>query len=316
MANSRELVVFVEGSFEVHQVDRISGVRGVRATFFTDRATMAAEIPDAEVVAGRLDAQMLGAASRLKWVQSWAAGPDEALFPEMVESPVLLTSCKGNGAVPLAEHALLLMLMLNRNAVRWVDAQRDHRWDRFTHGELSGLTCGIIGLGNSGSDLALKAQAFHMQVLGIRRKQEPVRGVDELLPPDGLGDLLRRSDFVVVTAPRTTETSGLLGEPQLKMMKPTAHLICFSRGGIVDDDALLRALEEGWIAGAGLDAHGEEPLQPNSPFWTARNTIVTPHNGATTHGTRERSVDIFVDNLERFVAGRPLHNLVDKLAGY
>lgn len=108
----------------------------------------------------------------------------------------------------------------------------------------------------------------------------------------------------------------MLGEAEFRAMKPTAHYICFSRGGIADDAALLRALREGWIAGAGLDAHSEEPLPPDSPFWTAPNTIVTPHNGATTPLTRQRGIDIFAENLRRYIDGRPLLNLVDKAAGY
>jgi phosphoglycerate dehydrogenase-like enzyme len=121
---------------------------------------------------------------------------------------------------------------------------------------------------------------------------------------------------VVVTVPRTSETTALFGETEFRAMKPTATFICFSRGGIADDDALLRALREGWIAGAGLDVHGKEPLPPDSPFWDAPNTIVTPHNGASTPQTRQRAVDIFTDNLRRFTRGEPLVNLVDKGLGY
>ena len=316
MTDRSGVVAFIEGAFDKQQAARISGVSGIRAEFFTDRAAMASRIGEAEVVAGRLDAAMLAAGARLKWVQSWAAGPDEALFPEMIASPVVLTSCKGNGAVPLAEHAIMLMLMLNRNAMRWVEAQRECRWDRFTHGELNGLTCGIVGLGNSGSDLALKAKAFHMHVLGTRRSSAPVPGVDELIAPSALHKLLERSDFVVLTAPLTRETNGMIGDKELRAMKPTAYLVCFSRGGIIEDESLLRALDEEWIAGAGLDAHGEEPLPADSPFWRAKNTIVTPHNGATTNGTRDRSIDIVVENLRRYAAGEQLYNVVDKIAGY
>jgi phosphoglycerate dehydrogenase-like enzyme len=219
----------------------------------------------------------------------------------MVASPVVCTSCKGNGAIPLAEHAILLMLMLNRDAPRWLRAQAAHRWEHRPHGELNGLTCGIIGLGHSGQDLAQKCRAFHMRVLGLRRTPRPTPHVDEVLPRSRLHELLGASDFVVVTAPRTSETVGLLGEGEFRAMKPTAHYICFSRG---------------WIAGAGLDAHGEEPLPPGSPFWDLPNAIVTPHNGATTPATRQRGVDIFVENLRRYQAGEPLVNVVDKQAGY
>lgn len=270
-----------------------------------------------DAVAGTLKAPELAKAKRLKWVHSWAAGPDNDLIPEMMASPVVLTSSVGNGAIPLAEHSILLMMMLNRDVPRWMRAQAAKTWDRFTHPELKGLTLGIVGLGNSGSDLALKAQAFHMRVVGLRRNPErTVPGVDTMYRSEQLHEMLAECDFVVVTAPATTETTGMFDEAAFRAMKPTAYWICISRGGIADDDALLKALREGWIAGAGLDAHGVEPLPPESPFWDLPNVIITPHNGATTFGTAQRSVEIFADNLKRFVAGEPLRNVVDKQAGY
>lgn len=310
-----ELLVFVEGVDEEAR-ERIRAVRGVRVEFFGDHAGLEHRIAEADAVAGRVSADALARATRLKWVQSWAAGPDDALYPEMVASPVVLTSAKGNGAIPLAEHAIWLMLTLNRDALAWLRAQGEHRWERRTHGELNGLTVGIIGLGHSGADLAQKAKAFHMTVLGLRRRDRPVEHVDEMLPPERLHELLGRSDFVVVTAPLTEETKGMLGEAEFRAMKPSAYFIVFSRGGIADDDALLLALEEGWIAGAGLDSFGTEPLPADSPFWSAPGAICTPHNGATTEATKRRGVDIFVDNLERFASGAELVNVVDKSAGY
>jgi phosphoglycerate dehydrogenase-like enzyme len=306
----------VDGSVSEEDKDRIRAVPGVAVTFFDDRASLEERIAEADAVAGAIGPEALTRAKDLKWVQSWAAGPDSALYPEMVDSPVTLTSAKGNGAIPLAEHAIWLMLTLNRNATRWLDAQRDHRWDRFTHGELNGATCGIIGLGYSGLDLALKAKAFHMHVLGVRRRPQPSPNVDEVFGPDGLHELLTRSDFVVVTAPFTSETAALLGEAEFRAMKPSAYFVVFSRGGIADEDALLQALREGWIAGAGLDSFELEPLPADSPFWEAPNVICTPHNGATTAATKRRGADIFVENLQRFSEGRTLFNIVDKQLGY
>jgi phosphoglycerate dehydrogenase-like enzyme len=284
--------------------------------YFARRQDLEAQIEEAEVVAGGISAAALGRATKLQWVQSWAAGPNELMYPEFVASPVVATSCKSNGAIPLAEHAIMLMLMLNRDMPRWMRAQAERRWDHWSHPELNGLTCGIIGLGYSGQDLALKCQAFHMRVLGIRRTAQPTPHVDELFTHDRLHEFLGQSDFVVVTAPRTPETTGMLGEAEFRVMKPSAYYICFSRGGIADDEALLRALQEGWIAGAGLDAHGVEPLPPDSPFWTAPNTLITPHNGASTPFTRQRGIDIFVENLKRYVRGQPLLNVIDKTRGY
>lgn len=327
-------LILVDGRVrsDAHQMadsyDGASGVSEAQATqirtaaagadvrFVPSRADLLGHIAEAEIVFGHVPPEALARARRLRWVQSAAAGPNALLYPEMLASDVLVTSCKGNGAIPLAEHAMLLMLMLNRNALHWVRAQAEHRWDRVYHAELTGLTCGIIGLGHSGQDLAAKAKAFHMRVIGMRRSDQPTSHVDEIYPRARLHDFLSASDVVVVTAPLTPETRGLLGEAEFRAMKPTAHYICFSRGGIADDAALLRALQEGWIAGAGLDAHTIEPLPPDSPFWTAPNTIVTPHNGATTALTRQRGIDIFVDNLHRYQDGRPLLNLVDKSAGY
>lgn len=283
---------------------------------FATAGELETHIEDAEIVAGNLSAGALARATRLKWVQSWAAGPDALMYPEMIASPVVCTSVKGNGAIPLAEHAIMLMLMLNRNALRWVRAQDAHRWERGAHPELNGMTCGIIGLGYSGQDLALKCKAFHMRVIGVRRTPQPTPNVDTLYPTEQLHDFLGEADFVVVTAPRTPETEGMLREAEFRAMKPTAHYICFSRGGIADDAVLLRALQEGWIAGGGLDAHGQEPLPADSPFWDVPNVIITPHNGATTPATRQRGVDIFVENLKRYQAGQPLVNLIDKHAGY
>ncbi|QYN39968.1 D-2-hydroxyacid dehydrogenase [Pseudonocardia sp. DSM 110487] len=235
----------------------------------------------------------------------------------MVASPVVLTSSKGNGAVPLAEHALMLMLMLDRDAPRWLRAQGSRTWDRFPHGELAGATCGIVGMGGAGSALARRAAAFDMRVLGLRRRPERrVPDVERMYGPGEVTAFVAESDFVVVTAALTPQSRGLLGPAAFRAMKPTAYYICVSRGGIADDDALLTAVREGWIAGAGLDAHAVEPLPADSPFWSLPNVIVTPHNGATTARTRRRGVDVFVDNLTRFVAGGPLRNVVDKRAGY
>jgi len=282
---------------------------------FVDSLDDAADIfGEMEAVIGRVPPEVLVKASRLRWVHSPSAGVDADLTPEMLASSVVLTSSAGNGGISLAEHSLLLMLMLNRDVPRWMRAQADHRWDHFLHSELAGLTVGIYGLGNSGIDLALKAKAFHMRVLGVRRRPEqPSPNVDELC---SLDQLLAESDFVVVTAPRTPSTAGVFDRAAFARMKPSAHFICISRGGIADDDALLEALQTGQIAGAGLDAHGVEPLPAESPFWSLPNVIVTPHNGATSTGTRRRSQEIVAENVRRFVAGEPLHNVVDKSAGY
>ncbi len=153
-------------------------------------------------------------------------------------------------------------MMLNRNAYRWIEGHRNRKWDAFFHGELNGKTVGIIGAGYSGVDLALKAKAFHMTVLGLRRNNQPTPNFDEMFTPDRLHEFLGRSDFVVVTAPKTPETTDMLGEAEFRAMKKTAFYVRFSRGGVANDEALYKAITEGWIAGAGLDAHGSSRCRP------------------------------------------------------
>jgi phosphoglycerate dehydrogenase-like enzyme len=272
--------------FDADRLERLRArVPAVDIRSFSDHAEMAGLIPDAEVIAGVITPEDLSRAARLRWFHAWAAGADPYLFPEMISSPVVMTCSRGNGAIPLAEHAMMLMLMLNRDVMRNLRAQAEHKWDRFMHGELNGLTCGIIGLGNAGADLAEKAKAFHMHVLGIRRSRRPAPFVDEMMGRDRLDEFLGRSDFVVITAPLTDETRGMIGAAQLRAMKPTAFVICFSRGKIIDDDALLTALREGWIAGAGLDAHGEEPLRRTAPSGT-RPTRSSPRTWARPRSIR------------------------------
>jgi phosphoglycerate dehydrogenase-like enzyme len=288
---------------------------GEQAVRFVDSLDDASDVyGEMEAVVAHVPPDVLVKAPRLRWVHSPAAGVDVDLTPEMLASDIVLTSSAGNGGISLAEHSVLLMLMLNRDVPRWMRAQAEHRWDHYRHGELAGRTVGIYGLGNSGLDLAAKAKAFHMRVLGVRRRTgEPSPNVDVLCDLD---QLLAESDFVVVTAPRTPATLGVFGRDAFARMKPTAYFICISRGGIADDEALLDALRTGQIAGAGLDAHGVEPLPPDSPFWSLPNVIVTPHNGATSDGTLQRHQEIVADNIRRFVGGEPLRNVVDKAAGY
>ena len=285
--------------------------------YYPNHAALEEVVEEADVVATDvLSPDALARAKRLKWVQSWSAGPDALLFPEMIDSPVMLTSCKGNGAVPLAEHALMLLLMLDREAARSLRAQSERRWDRFYHGELNGRTCGIIGTGHAGIDLAGKLRAFHMRVLGLRRREEAQPAFDRIYRQDELHAFLGRCDAVVVTAPLTDSTRGMLDADAFAAMKDSSLYVCISRGRIADDAALLDALRTGKLAGAGLDAHGLEPLDPASPFWGLPNVIVTPHHGALTSATRRRGHEIFLDNLQRFLRGAPLRNVVDKLNGY
>ena len=285
----------------------------VLATLHSDAALLSR----AEVYAGQLDAAQFETATSLRWNHLWTAGADADLSGGMRESSATLTTSAGNGGIPLAEHALLLMLMLDRQVLRWVRAQKKKSLDRFIHGELAKQTVGIIGMGAAGADLAAKCKIFHMRVLGVRNRPEiDDPAVDRMYGPAELAVMAAECDYLVVAAPLTEGTRRMVGAEVFQAMKPTASVVNISRGEIVDDEALLAALRNGSIAGAGLDAHTVEPLPIDSPWWTEPGVIITPHNGATTAATAARAWEIFVENVRRYAQGEPLHNVVDKTSGY
>ena len=302
--------------------DRLDDIRaaapGFEIEYFDEPPDLrGSSIRDAEVVATiGLGPDALAVAKRLKWLHIWSAGVEHTLYPELISSPVVITCIKGNAGVPMAEFAMMNIYVWAKNLLRYLAAHEGREWITGGHDELIDKTVGIIGLGNSGADLARKCKAAHMRVLGLRRTTTPCEFVDEIFTRDRLHEFLGEADFVCITAARTPETLGMLGEAEFRAMKTTAYLIVTSRGGIAQDDALLDALNQGWIAGASLDAHTTEPLPADSPFWSAPNTIVTPHSAAAGTGNAARAMDIFIDHLKRYVRGEPFRNQVDKAAGY
>lgn len=307
------------------QVERVvEGVRAAHPDVVVATADDAEALRSATVATGRLTDAEVAAMPHLAWVHSWAAGVESDVGPALrrratgpddrpdAPGEVTVTSSAGNGAIPLAEQALMLMLMLGRQAPRWGEAQRAHRWERFTHDELHGRTVGIYGYGNVGRELAVRARAFGMRVVGLRRRPaEPGDPVDRMLPPEAVDELAAVSDFLVVAAPLTDQTAGAIGLRTLRALGPEGHLVVVSRGGIAREADLVTAVRDGVIAGAGLDAHATEPLPADSPVWDLPRTVVTPHNGATTAATADRGTAIFLDNLDRWLARRPLRNVVD-----
>jgi phosphoglycerate dehydrogenase-like enzyme len=301
------------------QVERIRAASdGATLDIHEDQGAFVAALPGAEIAAGHLRGRALPDIAQLRWFHGWSAGLDNEPVAALWQNGVQVTCSKGNGAIPIAEFTLLAMLMVARRATAWIDAQRRHAWERHVSPELHGATLGLIGLGHIGAAIAARAAAFGMRVVALRRNAgaPPPPHVAAVLPPEQLPALLAAADFVVVAAPLTAETRGLLGEAEFRAMKRSAIYVCVSRGGIADPAALHRALAEGWIAGAALDAHATEPLPPESPFWDMPNVLVTPHNAGTSLGTAERSVDIFCDNLRRYARGEALVNVVDRRSGY
>lgn len=295
--------------------DRLRTARPDLSVEFAEQAALPDLIATADAVAGFVQPEALRHAVRLKWVHSWAAGPQDQLYPEFITSGVTLTCSKGNGAIPLAEHTMLLMLALARDLAAYGRAQQRHAWEPHLNAELAGSVCAILGGGNAARELAVRAKAFGMKVLVYRRTDGALPEADHVYSGDQLGVFLQQADWLINTLPRTSQTIGLIGAPELGLLKRSAHYICVSRGGVVDDEALISALREGRIAGAGLDAHLIEPLPEDSPYWDLPNTIVTPHDAAHCQQTHMRGFEILIENLERFGV-QPLRNVVDQAAGY
>jgi phosphoglycerate dehydrogenase-like enzyme len=263
----------------------------------------------------------------VRWVQLPSAGADAAIEAGLLEpSDVLIvTTANGIHAFPMAEYVFSSMLMHVRHWPVLLTLQREHEWPgreqwaKLRGSELHGATLGIVGLGHIGRQVAALGRAFGMQTLGLRRSpspSEPVGTVDLLFGPTGLGDLLASSDFVVIAVPRTPATRHLIGESELRGMRPHAYLVNIARGEVVDEAALVRALTEGWIGGAGLDVTEHEPLEATSPLWALANVILSPHISGATGQYSARFTELFLDNLERYRTGQPLRNQVDPALGY
>jgi phosphoglycerate dehydrogenase-like enzyme len=273
----------------------------------------------------------------LRWVQFHFAGVDPLLDSALLQKPgLILTTLSGAAAPQMAEFALAMMLALAHRLPEINTAQargewpRD-RWERFRPLELRTSTVGIVGYGSIGREIARLLSALGSRILAAKRDAMQPQDAGYVIP--GLGDpggdlfhrlypfqairsMVKECDFVVTAAPFTPETRGMIGAPELAAMKPTAYLVSMARGGIIDQAALLSALQEKRIAGAALDVFAEEPLPSNSPFWKLPNVIISPHIGGMSSHYNRRALDLFIENLKRYLAGSPLLNRFDPQRGY
>jgi phosphoglycerate dehydrogenase-like enzyme len=287
-----------------------------------------AAVRGAEIVFGLgLPRQLLHAAleppARLRWVHSGAAGVASLLHPELRAHGITLTNSAGLHAGPTAETVIGMMLHFARGLDLAVAAQRRAEWDTASFEdpdsgviEVDGTTVGIIGYGGIGRAVADRARGLGMNVLAVRRSPAPDDGAEVLHGEGALDRLLERSDFVVLTVPSTAASRGMIGAPQLARMRKGAVLINVARGDVVDEAALLDVLEARHLRGAALDVFTTEPLPPDSPFWRLPNVLITPHVSATTPRFWDREAALMLDNLERYLTGEPLRNVVNADAGY
>jgi len=256
---------------------------------------------------------------RVEWLHCLSAGLDAVLTPELAQIPVPLTNSRGVYARSLSEFALAGMLCFAKNLNRMRQAQRAQKWEQFDVEELHGRALGIVGYGEIGRRTAERAKPFGMQVHILRRRPELAAGdplVDRVYRGDELDALLAASDYLLVSAPLTAETRGMLGAPQLARMKSSAVLINLGRGPVVVEAALVDALRQEKIRGAVLDVFDQEPLPSGHPFYSLDNVLLSPHCADHTATWMEDAVQLFLENLELFLAGKPLKNITDKGSGY
>jgi phosphoglycerate dehydrogenase-like enzyme len=247
----------------------------------------------------------------LRWFHGAFVGMDHPIFREIAGRGVTITNSPGVSAQPIAQYVLAMMLRHAKKVPAWEQAQRERAWRRVESDELTGQTVALIGLGGIGAEVARLARAFEMRVIGMRRRAELPANVDELFTPERLHDMLAQADYLVLAAPLTSETQGLIDAAALSVMKPTAYLINVARGPMVVESALIDVLRSGKIAGAALDVFDQEPLPADSPLWSMENVIVTPHNSATSPRLFDRGALVFVDNLRRYATGEQLQSVVD-----
>ena len=283
------------------------------------------ELPDTDIFVGySLRADQLQHAKKLKWIHSTAAGVAQLAYPELRESGILVTNPRGVFSVPMAEHAMGLLISMARNfpdSVRFQDKLtwgQQQLWDKPQQlTELNGKILLIVGYGSIGEELAKRAQAFGMRVRGVTRSGTGETSFTEkILPASDLRQVLPEADYVVLAAPETAETKHLIGTKEIARMKRGARLINIGRGSLLDELALITALESGQLAGAALDVASVEPLPDSSPLWKVPNLFITPHTSAVSDRLWQRETALLVELLELWFGGREMKNVVDLFRGY
>jgi len=261
---------------------------------------------------------VLAGGPKLRWIHTFSAGVDRHVPELATYERVTLTNNTGAYDVPIAEHVIAMIFAAAKRVPEHLAAQARSEWQReVPHQEVRGATLVILGLGSIGTELAGLAAGLGMRVIGVRRDaSRPAPGVERVVPPEQLADVARDADYLAITAALTPQTKGMVSAALLRGLKPTAWVINIARGPIVDEAALIEALNEKRIGGAALDVFDTEPLPKSSPLWTLDNAILTPHVSNSSPRVRDRSLALVIENVRRFKAGEPLLNVVDRALGY
>jgi phosphoglycerate dehydrogenase-like enzyme len=282
------------------------------------------DVGDVEVMfASSLKPQQFLAAKKLRWIHSQSAAVHQFMFPELIQSDLLLTNSREVHAPVVAEHVIAMIFALAKKIPAATRFQHERVWGqdaiwRLRPRELEGATLGLVGLGSIGRNVAKNASALGMRVIAVREHpdREKPPGVHEVLSSSKLPELLSESDYVVLSVPLTPETTGMIGRPELAAMKADASLVNVGRGPLVDERALADALRQRKIGGAALDVFDQEPLPSDSPLWNLENLLITPHTAGMSDHMWERHYSLFRENLRRYLSGQPLLGLVNKQRGY
>jgi phosphoglycerate dehydrogenase-like enzyme len=305
--------------------ERIARVRALapdyRLLVTVDDDEIEEALDEIEIAAARVPRSLTSKGKALRWMQQWGAGADWLMHdPEAVAADFVLTNASGIHAIPISEHIVAMMLALARRLPEVIRQQPQHLWhrpERLLVRELAGSTAVVIGLGAIGGRTARLLHGLEVRVIGVRRNADiSAEGVARLVGPEQLLEVLPEADWVVITAPLTPETEGLIGARELAAMRPSACIFNIGRGPIIDQEALIAALREGRIGGAGLDVTTPEPLPADSPLWDFENVIISPHYSGSTVHYEERAFALFEENLRRYLTGEELINVVDKHLAY
>jgi phosphoglycerate dehydrogenase-like enzyme len=294
---------------------------GASLAFASDAAELAANLPQADVIFhwSNRTALLRSAwpqARQLRWIHAAGVGVEWTIFPELIESDVVLTNCRGVFDVTVPEYVLGLMLLMAKDFRGTLEAQRDRRWHHRPVEAVGGSRAIVVGAGSIGRATARLLRSLGLDVVLVARRASSDPEFGDIAPVTELSSVAAGADWLIVVLPLTAETRGLIGPEVLDVLPPTARVINVGRGPVINDPALIDRLSSGRLAGAALDVFEREPLPPEHPYWTLPNVIVYPHMAGDVHGWLEWFTRSFLANLDRWLADKPLENVVDKRLGY